>query len=82
MTLMSTQEARRESAGGLIVALPFQPQVPRMLDGVTTRADWHPTSVQLRFLELLREHAGVISAPAAHAHRAAARGANCRRRSA
>ena len=69
MTLMSTQEARRESAGGAIVALPFQPQVSRMLDGVTTRADWHPTSVQLRFLELLRQHAGRISAPAANAHR-------------
>ena len=68
MTLMSTQEARRESAGGAIVALPFQPQVSRMIDGATTRADWHPTSVQLRFLELLRQHARGISAPAAPAH--------------
>ncbi|MPZ38441.1 MAG: LysR family transcriptional regulator [Rhizobiales bacterium] len=69
ITLMSTQEARRESAGGSIVALPFQPQVARMLDGVTTRADWHPTSVQLSFLERLRQHAGRINTPAVHPHR-------------
>ena len=68
VTLMSTQEARRESAGGAIVALPFQPQVSRMIDGATTRADWHPTSVQLRFLELLRQHARGISGPVAPAH--------------
>jgi LysR family transcriptional regulator, regulator for genes of the gallate degradation pathway len=65
ITLMSTQEAHRESAGGSIVILPYRPQVARMLDGVTTRSDWHPTSVQLRFLELLRQHAGGMTAPAA-----------------
>jgi LysR family transcriptional regulator of gallate degradation len=70
MTLMSTQEARRASAGGSIVILPFEPEVARMLDGVTTRADWHPTSVQLRFLELLRQHAGKMSTQAAPPRRA------------
>jgi DNA-binding transcriptional LysR family regulator len=69
VTLMSAQEARRASAGGSIVVLPFTPPVARVLDGVTTRADWHPTSVQLMFLDLLRRHAAKIVAPAAHPRR-------------
>ena len=62
--LMSQLEARLDDNFGLRV-LPFQSPVLRRSDGIATRADWKPTGIHLKFLELLRAHARVLAQAAA-----------------
>jgi hypothetical protein len=53
LTLMSRLAAQSREGAALTV-LPFRSPHLRREDGVASRIDWHPTSVHLRFLELLR----------------------------
>ena len=56
LTLMSRLAARSDESAALTV-LPFRSPHLRRSDGVASRADWHPTRVHLRFLQLLRAEA-------------------------
>jgi hypothetical protein len=57
ISLVPRQEALLEERIGVLAALPFIPPVGREADGIATRANWKPTTVQLAFLGLLRRNA-------------------------
>lgn len=63
ITLVSRNESRAEQEMGFLTVLPFEvPHRARQVQ-VTTRADWLPTAVQMRFLKALRNQSqGVESA--------------------
>ena len=56
LTLMSRLAAQSSESAALTV-LPFRSPHLRRSDGVASRIDWHPTTVHLRFLQLLRAEA-------------------------
>lgn len=57
VTLLSRYEIVSEEQMGYLTVLPYEvPDTGRYLQ-VTTRVGWLPTTVQLRFIDLLREHA-------------------------
>jgi LysR family transcriptional regulator, regulator for genes of the gallate degradation pathway len=57
ITLLSRHESRAEGEMGFLTVLPFAvPHQARQVQ-VTTRADWLPTAVQLRFLQALHDQA-------------------------
>src|SRR6185369_9566977 len=49
----------------VLAALPFVPSVSRDADGIATRANWKPTTVQLAFVELLHRNARETLVPPA-----------------
>jgi DNA-binding transcriptional LysR family regulator len=57
LTLISSQQIRREQAQGLVTTLPYDMSTTRRPIGITTRRDWRPTATQVRFIELLKESA-------------------------
>src|SRR5215468_7225045 len=67
ITLLSRHESRAEEEMGFLTVLPFAvPHAARQVQ-VTTRTDWLPTAVQVRFLQALRDQArgpdGAVSRP-------------------
>jgi DNA-binding transcriptional LysR family regulator len=57
ITLLSRYESRAEQEMGFLTVLPFAvPHEARQVQ-VTTRADWLPTAVQVRFLQALHDQA-------------------------
>jgi LysR family transcriptional regulator of gallate degradation len=56
IALLSTLEAQFAEPEGLTM-LPFDSPVLARVDGVASRADWQPTRLHQRFLDLLREQA-------------------------
>ena len=56
VSIVTRQEILLEERMGVLAALPFAPPVSRDADGVATRANWKPTTVQLAFLDLLRRN--------------------------
>ena len=57
ITLLSQHESRAEQEMGFLTVLPFAvPHQARQVQ-VTTRADWLPTPVQMRFLQALHDQA-------------------------
>jgi LysR family transcriptional regulator, regulator for genes of the gallate degradation pathway len=57
VSLLNRYEVLSEERIGVLTALPFRLADTGRAIQVTTRVDWLPTAVQLRFVELLREHA-------------------------
>ncbi len=62
VTLLSRHEAESAEKMGNLTSVKFNMSKNGRVVQVTTRADWLPTGVQLRFLDLLREHAREINA--------------------
>jgi hypothetical protein len=60
LTLMSQFEAQLNDPNSLAV-LPFSSRHLRRFDGIATRTDWRPTSIHLRFVDLLRAQASRLS---------------------
>jgi LysR family transcriptional regulator, regulator for genes of the gallate degradation pathway len=59
VSIVTRRESLLEERFGALAALPFVPPVSRQADGVATRANWKPTTVQFAFLDLLRRSARV-----------------------
>ncbi len=57
VSIVTRRETLLEEELGVLAALPFDPPVSRQADGVATRANWKPTTVQFAFLDLLRRNA-------------------------
>jgi LysR family transcriptional regulator, regulator for genes of the gallate degradation pathway len=57
ITLVSRHESRAEQEMGFLTVLPFAVPHPARQVQVTTRADWLPTAVQVRFLRALHNQA-------------------------
>lgn len=57
ITLLSRHDSRAEQEMGLLTVLPFAVPHPARQVQVTTRADWLPTAVQMRFLQALHDQA-------------------------
>ncbi len=55
LTLLSPDQLWVELRGGLLAMLVPPTPLPTRSIGITTRADWRPTSAQQRFVELLRD---------------------------
>ena len=64
ITLLTHHESRAEQDMGLLTVLPVAVPHPGRHVQVTTRTDWLPTAVQVRFLEALhaQAHAGTTKA--------------------
>ncbi len=62
LTLMSRLAAQSAESARLAV-LPFRSEHLRRRDGVASRIDWHPTTVHLQFLRLLRREARRLTRP-------------------
>lgn len=58
LTLVNRHEVETEERLKLLAILPWTSILPPMAKGITTRADWLPTPLQQRFVDLLRMHAG------------------------
>jgi DNA-binding transcriptional LysR family regulator len=67
ITLLTHHESRAEQEMGRLTALPLAVPHPARHVQVTTRTDWLPTAVQVRFLQALQEQArgGTMSPQAA-----------------
>ena len=63
LALVNRQEVETEERSRLLTVLAWTSDAPPMAKGVTTRADWLPTPIQRRFLDLLRVHAGGAAPP-------------------
>jgi DNA-binding transcriptional LysR family regulator len=57
ISIVTKQETVLEERMGVLVALLFTPPVSREADGIATRANWRPTTVQLAFVDLLHRNA-------------------------
>jgi LysR family transcriptional regulator, regulator for genes of the gallate degradation pathway len=57
LALVNRQEVETEERSRLLTVLPWTSDALPMAKGVTTRADWLPTPIQRRFLDILRVHA-------------------------
>jgi hypothetical protein len=62
ITLLTRHESRSEEEIGFLTLLPFVVPQPGRHVQVTTRKDWLPTTVQVRFLEALQEQARAVRA--------------------
>jgi LysR family transcriptional regulator of gallate degradation len=62
ITLLTRHESRSEEEIGFLTLLPYVVPQPRRHVQVTTRKDWLPTAVQLRFLEVLHQQAHAVRA--------------------
>ena len=60
LALMSLFEARLNDST-IFTILPFRSSHLKRSDGIATRADWRPTRIHLRFMDMLRHHARRIS---------------------
>lgn len=60
ITLLTRHESRSEEEIGFLTVLPFAVPHPARYVQVTTRKDWLPTTVQMRFLEALQEQARAV----------------------
>ncbi len=60
LTIISRHQIQEEERQGLLAALPVQLCNNELDIGLTYRANWRPTSVQKRFLNLLRHAAMLI----------------------
>ena len=56
VSIVTRRESLLEQRLGVLVALRYVPPVSRQADGVATRANWKPTTVQFAFLDLLRRN--------------------------
>lgn len=57
ITLLTRRELQRDENALRLAQAPFEFDVRRSPDGVARRADWEPTQIQSRFLDLLRDFA-------------------------
>lgn len=57
LTLLPRREIAFEERVGILKCLSYTPMISRRPDGIATRRDWHPTSVQQRFIDILRRQA-------------------------
>jgi DNA-binding transcriptional LysR family regulator len=57
ITLMTSREAREQAGAGVLTTIDVAGMRSRLHDGVTTRLNWKPTSLQMDFVALLRKHA-------------------------
>jgi LysR family transcriptional regulator of gallate degradation len=71
ISLLKQEEIQLHEQLGLLVPLPYDVPLPDKPYGITTRANWHPTPVQQRLLEIIREraqmHTDTKPLPALHA---------------
>lgn len=61
LTLLSADQVAVELEAGWLARLADAPGEVSRVIGVTTRADWRPTALQSRFLDLLDAQAGALS---------------------
>ena len=61
LTLLSPDQVAVELEAGWLVKIAEAPGDVTRTIGVTTRADWRPTALQRRFLDILSEQAAVIA---------------------
>jgi len=61
LTLLSPDQVAVELEAGWLVQLADAPGDVSRTIGVTTRADWRPTTIQRRFLEVLNRQAEIIA---------------------
>ena len=61
LTLLTQFEYEHEKVSGALTALAFGPIEPTHAAGITCRANWLPTGLYLKFMELLREHAASVA---------------------
>lgn len=61
MTLLSPDQVAVELEAGWLVKIADAPGDVSRTIGVTTRADWRPTALQRRFLEVLKEQSSIIA---------------------
>ncbi len=54
ITLLTAQEMAQEISIGALQSLDLRAPIMRRNDGIATRADWHATLVQQRFIDILR----------------------------
>lgn len=64
LTLLSPDQVAVELEAGWLIRIADAPGDVSRTIGVTTRADWRPTALQRRFLEVLAEQAAAIAADA------------------
>lgn len=57
LALVNRHEVETEERMKLLSVLPWTSSFPPMAKGLTTRANWLPTPIQQRFLNLLRQYA-------------------------
>lgn len=62
LTLVNRHEVETEERMDMLSVLPWTSSFPPMAKGITTRADWLPTPIQQRFINLLRNHAHDVAA--------------------
>lgn len=55
--LLKREEIQLHERLGLLSVLPFEVPSPSRPSGITTRANWHPTPLQQRLLEIIRTRA-------------------------
>lgn len=60
LTLLSPDQVAMEVESGMLAAIDVPADLPSRVIGVTTRAGWHPTPLQARFLDLLRAERSVL----------------------
>ncbi|MEJ7925729.1 LysR family transcriptional regulator [Sphingobium sp. AN641] len=58
LTMLSPDQVAVELEAGWLVQLGVAPGVVNRIIGLTTRADWRPTPLQLKFMATLEEEAG------------------------
>lgn len=56
LTLVNRHEVETEERSNLLKVLPWTLSFPPMSKGIATRANWLPTPIQQRFINLLRTH--------------------------
>lgn len=57
ISLLKQEEIQLHEQLGLLVPLPFDVPLPDKPYGITTRANWHPTPVQQRLIQIMCERA-------------------------
>lgn len=60
LTLLSPDQVALEVESGMLATIATPDDLPSRLIGVTTRADWRPTPLQARFLDLLDTERGLL----------------------
>ena len=61
LTLLTRFEFEYEKGAGAMTVLPYGPIEPVHSVGMTRRANWTPTSLHLKFMDLLRLHSSMIA---------------------
>ena len=63
LTLLSPDQVAVELEAGWLARIGAAPGDPSRLIGLTTRADWRPTRLQQRFLDVIENEATIIETP-------------------